>query len=45
MRMLYLNETVDLLASNIHCYSHVLRREDGNVLRALEFEGQRKKLM
>ena len=38
---------MDLLAmSNVHWYDHVLRREDGNVLRlALDFEveGQRKK--
>ena len=46
--MLDLNETMDQLTiANIVCwYDHVLRREDGHVLRrALDFEveGQRKK--
>ena len=46
--MLGLNETVDQLAmaNGVHWYGHVLRREDGHVLRrALDFEveGQRKK--
>ena len=39
--MLSLNETKDLLAmkNSVHWYSHVLRREDGHVLRrALDFE-------
>ena len=48
MLMLGLNETMDHLAmaNSVHCYCHVLRREDGHVLsRALEFEveSQRKK--
>ena len=43
-----LNETMDQLAmaNSVHWYGHVLRREDGHVLRrALDFEveGQRKK--
>ena len=47
MLALGLNETIDQLAmaSNVHWYGHVLRREDGHVLRrALDFEveGQRK---
>ena len=46
--MLGLNETIDQLAmaNNVHWYGHVLRREDGHVLRmALDFEveDQRKK--
>ena len=46
--MLGLNETMDQLAmaNNVHWYGHVLRREDGHVLRrALDFEveGQTKK--
>ena len=48
MIMLGLNETMDQLAmaNNVHWYGHVLRREDGHVLRrALDFEveGQTKK--
>ena len=48
--MLGLNRTIDLLAmaNNVHWYDHVLRREDGHILRrALDFEveGQRKKMM
>ena len=47
MLMLGLNETIDQLAmaNSVRCYGHVLRREDGHVLRrALDFEveGQRK---
>ena len=46
--MLGLNETIDQLAmaNGVHWYGHVLRREDGHVLRrALDFEveGQRLK--
>ena len=46
--MLDLNETIDQLAmaNSVRWYGHVLRREDGHVLRrALDFEveGQRKK--
>ena len=39
--MLSLNETIDqlALANSVHWYGHVLRREDGHVLRrALDFE-------
>ena len=48
MLMLGLSETIDQLAmaSSVRWYGHVLRREDGHVLRrALYFkvEGQRKK--
>ena len=48
MFMLGLNETIDQLAvaNSVRWYGHVLRREDGHVLRrALDFEveGQRKK--
>ena len=48
MFMLGLNETIDqlLMANSVRLYGHVLRREDGHVLRrALELEvvGQRKK--
>ena len=48
MLMLCLKETIDQLAmaSSVRWYGHVLRREDGHVLRrALGFEvqGQRKK--
>ena len=48
MFMLGLNETIDQLAvaNSVHWYGHVLRREDGNILRRalnFEFEGQRKK--
>ena len=48
MLMLCLNETMDQLAmaNSVRWYGHVLRREDGDVLRrALEFEveGQRRK--
>ena len=47
MFMLGLNETVDQLAmaNSVRWYGHVLKREDGHVLRrALDFEveGQRK---
>ena len=47
MLMLGLNQTIDQLAmaNIVWCYGHVLRREDGHVLRsALDFEveGQRK---
>ena len=47
MLMLGLNETIDQLAmvNSVRWYGHVLRREDGHVLRrALQFEveGQRK---
>ena len=46
--MLMLSETIDRLAkvNSVHWYGHVLRREDGHVLRkALDFEleGERKK--
>ena len=48
MFLLGLKETMDQLAmaNRVHWYGHVLRREDGHVLRrALDFEieGQRKK--
>ena len=48
MLMLGLNETIERLAmaSIVHCYGHVLRREDGHMLRrVLDFvvEGQWKK--
>ena len=48
MLMLGLSETIDQLAvaNSVRWYGHVLRREDGHVLRmALDFEieGQRKK--
>ena len=48
MFMLGLNEAIDQLAmaNSVHWYGHVLRREDGHVLRsALDFEveGHRKK--
>ena len=48
MFMLGLMETMDRLsiASSVHWYGHVLRREDGHVLRRtldFEVEGQRKK--
>ena len=48
MFMQGLNETIDQLAmaNNVRWYGHVLRREDGHILRmALDFEveGQRKK--
>ena len=47
MFMLSLKETIDQLAmaNSVHWYGHVLRREDGHILRwALDFEveGQRK---
>ena len=42
-----MKETIDQLdmANSVSWYGHVLRREDGHVLRALDFEveGQRKK--
>ena len=46
--MLGLDETIDQLAmtSSVHWYGHVLRREDGHILRRVfdfEVEGQRKK--
>ena len=33
------------MADSVHCYGYVLRREDGHVLRSVDFEvmGQRKK--
>ena len=45
--MLVLNEIIDQLAmaNSVHWYDHVLRREDGLVLRTaldFEFEDQRK---
>ena len=47
MFMLGLSETIDQLAmeNSVRWYGHVLRREDGHVLRASDFEveGQRKK--
>ena len=47
MFTLGLNETIGQLAiaNSVRWYGHVLRREDGHVLRALDFEveGQRKK--
>ena len=48
MLLLCLNETIDRfpMANSALCYGHVLRKEDGRVLRrALDFvgEGQRKK--
>ena len=47
--MLGLKETIDQLAmaSSVHWYGHVLRRDDCHVLRKaldFEFEGQRKKV-
>ena len=45
--MLGLSETIDQwdMANSVHWYGYVLRREDGHVLRTLDFEaeGQRKK--
>ena len=44
--MLGLNETIDQLANSVRCYGHVLRREDGHLLRRaldLKVDGQRKK--
>ena len=48
MFMLGLNKTIDqfAMANSVHWYGHVLRRENGHVLRRaldLEIEGQRKK--
>ena len=48
MFMLGMSETIDHLAmtNSVHWYGHVLRREDGHILRRtldLEVEGQRKK--
>ena len=47
MIMLGLNESIDqlVMASSVCWYGHVLRREDGHVLRVLniEVEGQKKK--
>ena len=48
MMMLGLNESIDqlVMANSVHWYGHVLRREDGLIIRrALDFEveGQRKK--
>ena len=48
MLTLGVNETIDQLAmvNSIHWYGHVLRREDGHVLRRaldVEVEGERKK--
>ena len=49
MEMLGLKETVVQMAKGMeceHCYGHVLRRDDGHVLRkAMEFEvkGKRKR--
>ena len=48
MFMLGLNETIDqlVMANGVRWYGHVLRREDGHVLRRalyFEVEGQRKK--
>ena len=48
MFMLGLNETIEhlFMANSVHWYSHVLRREDGQVLRRafdIEVEGKRKK--
>ena len=50
MFVLCLSETIDQLAieSSVRWYGHVLRREDGHVLRRafdFEVEGQRKKEM
>ena len=47
MFMLGLKETIGQLATpnSVHCYGHMLRREDGHILRrAIDFEveGQRK---
>ena len=49
MFMLGLSESIDLLAMahSVRCYGHVLRREDGHVLRRaydLNIEGQRRKV-
>ena len=42
-----LNEAIDQMAmeNSVNCCGHVMKREDGRVLRALDFEvaGQRKK--
>ena len=48
MLMLGMNETIDQLtmANGVNWYDHLLRREDGHVLRRaldFEFEGQMKK--
>ena len=45
MLTLGLNETLDQLnmANSVQWYHHLQRREGGDVLRKLEFEGQRKK--
>ena len=44
MKMLGLKETVVQMANGVRCYRHVLRRDDGHVLRkALEFELKRKR--
>ena len=47
MYLLVLNETIDQLAmrNSVHWYGRVFRRENGHVLRALDFEveGQRLK--
>ena len=48
MDMLGLHETVDRMAraSGVRWYGHVLRREDGNILKdalAFEVSGQRKR--
>ena len=48
MLMLGLNEIVEqmAMANSVHCYGHLLRREDGHALRRasdLEVEGQTKK--
>ena len=47
MSMLGLNETIghSAMASSVRLYGHVLRREDGHILRRelyFEVEGQRK---
>ena len=41
--MLGLNETIDQLAmvNSVHRYGHVLRREDGHVLRTLRLKNKR----
>ena len=48
MFMLCLKETMDQLSmeNSVHWYGHVMRREDGHILRRalyFEVEGQRKK--
>ena len=43
--MLVLDDTINHLAmaNSVHWYGHVLRREDGHVLRILDFEVEGKR--